>query len=270
MIAITTLLLVVAISLVITRVATVILTATGMSAHSARFQARSAFTGAGFTTSESERVVDHPLRRKVIMALMLLGNAGIVAAASSTILGFRGGGLGQQWWRILELVIGLISLVVISRSRWVDRRLTRAIERVVSRHSDLQTRDLGALLDLSGPYAVNELAVKDGEWLAGRLLAELELREEGVIVLGLNRRDGRYVGAPTGATQIQPGDILIVYGRGDRLRELDDRLAGADGDRAHELAVRRHMTEQQEQDAADHSARVDDSTSAANRVGTRA
>jgi Trk-type K+ transport system membrane component len=89
MFAVTALLLVLAISLLITRVATVILTASGMSRQSARFQARSAFTSAGFTTSESEHVVNHPLRRRVVATLMLLGNAGIVAAASSAILGFR-------------------------------------------------------------------------------------------------------------------------------------------------------------------------------------
>jgi hypothetical protein len=63
--ALTSLLLVVTFSLLITRVATVILTATGMSRQAARFQARSAFTGAGFTTSESEQVVDHPVRREL-------------------------------------------------------------------------------------------------------------------------------------------------------------------------------------------------------------
>jgi hypothetical protein len=45
-------------SLLITRVATVIVTATGMSRQAARFQARAAFIGAGFTTSESAQVVD--------------------------------------------------------------------------------------------------------------------------------------------------------------------------------------------------------------------
>jgi hypothetical protein len=90
----------------ITRVATVILTATGLPRHVARFQARSALTGSGFTTSESERVVDHPLRRRVIATLMLLGNVGIVGAASSAILGLRSGACGATSWRVLLLVGG--------------------------------------------------------------------------------------------------------------------------------------------------------------------
>lgn len=54
---------VLALSLTITRVATLVLAMTGLSWEAARFQARSAFTGTGFTTSEAESIVSHPVRR---------------------------------------------------------------------------------------------------------------------------------------------------------------------------------------------------------------
>ena len=239
MVAISSLLLIVALSLLVTRVATVILVASGMSKSSARFQARSAFTGAGFTTSESERVVDHPLRRKVIMTLMLLGNAGIVASAGSLILGFRHGGLGSHWQQILELGVGLLALIFLSRSQAVDRRLTRLIGRFLHQHTDLAGRDLGGLLQLAGDYSIQELAVDDGDWAAGRSLGDLGLRDEGVVVLGLTRSRGGYIGAPTGASVVQPGDVLVVYARSEQLEELDRRPPGPDGDRSHREAVAR-------------------------------
>ncbi len=251
MLAITSLLLVVAISLLVTRVATVILTATGMSREAARFQARSAFTGAGFTTRESEEIVDHPLRRKVIANLMLLGNAGIVAAASTTILGFRGGGVGTTWWRLLELGAGLVALVFISRSPAVDRRLTAGISRLLRRYTDLPTRDLGGLLELSGDYAVKELAIAEGDWVAGRALSDVELREEGIVVLAITRSDGRYVGGPIGASVVCPGDVLVVYGRGELLKELDQRPAGMVGDATHENAMRHQRERARVEHAAD-------------------
>jgi K+/H+ antiporter YhaU regulatory subunit KhtT len=255
--AITSLLLIVAISLVVTRVATVVLTATGMSRSAARFQARSALSGSGFTTRESEQVVEHPVRRKVIAQLMLLGNAGIVAAATSTILGFRGGSWGHQWWRMLELFLGLMALLAISRSDRVDQRLTALISRMLRRFTDLPSRDLDALLDLSGDFAVSELSVKDGDWIAARSLAELALRDEGVVVLGLRRCDGRYVGAPTGETVVHPEDVLVVYGRGALLRELDDRPRGEKGDLAHLAAVafqERYEREERTDDAESEAA----------------
>jgi Trk-type K+ transport system membrane component len=86
MISIVTLLIVLTLSILITRIATVALTHTGLSRESAKFQARSAFTGVGFTTSESEKVVSHPVRRRILLTLMLLGNAGIVTAVSSLIV----------------------------------------------------------------------------------------------------------------------------------------------------------------------------------------
>jgi hypothetical protein len=36
-------------------------------------------------------VVDHPVRRRVIMRLTLIGNAGIVTVIASLVLSFRGG-----------------------------------------------------------------------------------------------------------------------------------------------------------------------------------
>lgn len=239
MIAIGSLLLVVVLSLLITRIATVILVATGMSREAARFQARSALSGAGFTTSESEQVVDHPLRRRVIATLMLLGAAGIVAAASSTILGFQRGGGAGDGWRILELAGGLFLLVWVSRSAFVDRHLTKAISRMLRRYTDIETRDVAGLLQLSGDYSIAELAVRDGDWVEGRALGELGLRDEGVVVLGLTRPNVGFLGAPTVHTCVRSNDVLLVYGREDLLQELDDRPAGTEGDHAHEAAVAR-------------------------------
>jgi hypothetical protein len=238
-IAIGSLLLIVVLSLVVTRVATVILVATGMSRQAAKFQARSALSGAGFTTSESEQVVDHPLRRKVIANLMLLGNAGIVAAASSTILGFRGGAFSSTGWRLLELVGGLFALLLASRSKTVDRFLTAWIGRLLRRFTDIETRDIAGLLQLSGDYSISELAVRDGDWLDGCSLATLGLRDEGVVVLGLTRRGAGFIGTPTGRTVVHARDVLLVYGRQALLDELDDRPAGESGDLAHRAAVAR-------------------------------
>jgi K+/H+ antiporter YhaU regulatory subunit KhtT len=247
MLAIGSLLLIATVSLLVTRVATVILTATGLPQHVARFQARSALTGSGFTTNESERVVTHPVRRRVIATLMLLGNVGIVGAASSAIIGFRNGSDGGDGWRLLELVAGLLALVAVSRSRRVDRVLTAAISRILRDHTDVPQRDLSGLLQLSGDYAVQELAVNPRDWLAGQTLAELELRDEGVMVLSVSRPDGATLSAPDGRTVIQPGDNLVVYGSSERLRELDRRPAGGAGARAHEAAVadQRRVRQQQ-------------------------
>ncbi len=90
MAAVISLNVVVTLGLLVTRIATVALTMTGMSVDHARFQARSAFTGTGFTTSEAEAVVGHPARRRIVMALMLVSGAGAVSVLGALILSFAG------------------------------------------------------------------------------------------------------------------------------------------------------------------------------------
>ena len=75
MFAAASLLVVILLALLVMRIATVVLTLTGLSSESARFQVRSALTGVGFTTREAESVVNHPVRRRVVMMLMLIGSA---------------------------------------------------------------------------------------------------------------------------------------------------------------------------------------------------
>jgi hypothetical protein len=68
MIAITTLLAVVAITLIVNRVGSIALVSTGLSAEVTHFQARSALTGVGFSTAESELIVNHPVRRRIVLS----------------------------------------------------------------------------------------------------------------------------------------------------------------------------------------------------------
>ncbi|MDA8298360.1 MAG: potassium transporter TrkA [Actinomycetota bacterium] len=243
MIAIGSLLVLVATSLAVTRVATLVLVATGLSRTVARFQARSALSGAGFTTSESEQVVGHPLRRRVIMVLMLIGNVGLVASAGTLILGFNHGTVGRLGITAGELVVGLFVLVFLSRNRWVDRRLTRLILRILRRYSRVMRRDLATLVDLGGHHAVCELFVREGDWLAGRTLGSARLDEEGVVVLGVQRPGKEYQATPPASTTVDAGITLIVHGHLEVIEALDGRRGGPDGDAQHESHARRYRLE---------------------------
>ncbi|MFL5947896.1 MAG: TrkA C-terminal domain-containing protein [Gaiellaceae bacterium] len=229
---------VIAISLLVIRVAAVMLALTGMSRESARFQARSAFTGVGFTTSEAESVTTHPLRRRVVMTLMLFGSAGVVTAVASLIVSFGGASGGERVSRGVLLLAGVLVLLIVSRSKQVDRLIARLTARALHARG-LDARDYAGLLQLDSGYRVGELEVEPGDWVAGRTLADLRLRDEGVIVLGIKRPGDSYLGVPGKATEIEPGDTLVIYGHEERLIELDRRGRGAGGDRAHSAAAQR-------------------------------
>lgn len=255
MFALFTLLVVVSLSLIVTRIATIALAHTGLSWESARFQARSAFSGVGFTTSEAEQVVNHPVRRRIVLWLMLLGNAGLVTAVSSLILGFihQDEGVSQLSFKFVILGGGLLALWGCSRSPWVDRHLNRLIERALARYTQLDVRDYASLMHLAGEYLVAELKVEPRDWLANKSLRTSGLRAEGVLVLGIRRENGLYLGAPAPETAILPGDTLLLYGRVPALKDLDVRRNDRSGDLQHAEAVVEQQQVRQEELRQDQS-----------------
>lgn len=255
MVAVLSLLIIVLVSLLVTRLATVALTLTGLSREAARFQARSALTGTGFTTSEAESVVAHPVRRRIIMVLMLLGSAGLVTAAATLLLSFSGAGGAAASRRAGLLAGGLVMLWLAARSPWADRWLSNAIERLLRRWVPTGRRDHITLLSLPHEWAVAELQVREGDWMAGRSLLDLDLAHEGVLVLGIERVDGSYVGAPKGTTTLDAGDVVVIYGRRSAIEELDARPSGPRGERRRRTARNRFRSELARQEAGNEEQR---------------
>ncbi|MEZ6046383.1 MAG: TrkA C-terminal domain-containing protein [Planctomycetaceae bacterium] len=238
MFAIISLVIIVIVSMIVVRVATVALTLTGLSTELARFQARSAFTSTGFTTSETEKVMRHPVRRRIIMTLMLFGNAGFVTAISSLILSFIDADTSVSFWqRVGLLAVSLVVLWCFAHSAWVDHHISTYIQKALQRWTDLELRDYAGLLHLTDDYIVVEMVVQEEDWLAKQSLMKLKLTDEGVLVLGIERADGTYIGAPRGDTVLNVQDILLLYGQAPTLKNLDERRKGALGNWEHHKAV---------------------------------
>jgi K+/H+ antiporter YhaU regulatory subunit KhtT len=252
MIAIATLLVVVTMTLIVNRVGAIALIATGVSTEVATFQARSALTGVGFTTSESEHIINHPVRRRIVLSLMLVGNAGLVTIIATMVVGFAGeGDTSGVVARVATLVGGLVVILLAARSRTIDRLLSRLIIAALRRFTRLELRDYVQLLDLAANHAVAELGVEADSWLAEHRLADLHLPDEGVLVLGIRRADGTFLGAPRGHTAVHEHDTLVVYGYADVLEDLGTRRVGMEGDRAHMKLMSEIAARQAEEAAID-------------------
>jgi hypothetical protein len=246
MIAVATVFLVLTISLLVVRISTVGLTMTGLSKDLAQFQALSAFTNSGFTTKESEEIVNHPIRRRIIMHLMLLGNAGIVIGVTSVMLSFLNAPTGEErsstiWVRICGLAIGVLVFWLMARSRHVERLMWFIDTWALKRWWHIDVHDYTRLLRLAHNYVVLEMQVNEDDWLAGQTLFELQLASEGILVLGIERSDGTYQGAPRGKSKVESGDCLILYGQQETLIDLDNRRADMIGNLHHVMAVTRQL-----------------------------
>jgi hypothetical protein len=229
---------VVFLSVLITRIATIALTHTGLSKESAKFQSRSALSGSGFTTNESEHVVNHPIRRKIIMLLMLIGNAGLVTVMSSFILTFvHSDSQNSILTSMLIIVFGLLLIWWVGNSRSVDKFLSKIIDKGLNRYTSLSIYDYNSLLHLSDDYRIVELYVNKEDWVANKTIGDLKLNEEGILVLAIQRKDGKYISAPTTSKMIMDGDVLTIYGTASACNSLDSRTRGLSGDKEHKKAA---------------------------------
>ncbi len=212
-------------TMIVTRLAAGALIATGLPASIARFQARSAYSGSGFTTIEAENVVNHPVRRRVVYVLMMVGNLGTPTLVVTVVLGFVAPGPGDTLARLLGLFAALVLLVVFLSSP----PLSHWLERVGRRYADRRLlAALGAeseeLLDLGDDFVVSRvpLAQRPGEE-AIRSLRALRMHLPDVDVLGVRQladNDSVYRADDPTDIELVAGDALVVHGRRDAVRRL--------------------------------------------------
>ncbi len=235
--AIVGLLLAVFLTLLVNRIATAALMFTGLSHEMARFQARSALCTVGYTTSESEDIVNHPVRRRIIGTLMLMGNMGFVTMIATSLASVQGLGISEGEFatqtRILVLVSGLAGLWAFAMSPWVEKRLFGIISWTLSRWTDLEVHDYRYILQLGEGYNVTELKLNAEDWLVGKRLSDLRLGDVGVNVLGIHRADGEFVGSPIGSTYLRKNDKVIVYGGRESIAALDEAKGRPDHEEKH-------------------------------------
>ncbi len=184
------LLTIVVISLIIVRIGSQALMMTGLSWDTASFQSYSAFFGVGFTTSEAEMVVDHPIRRRIIRDLILAGNIGLTSGLATLIITFtnRQDPISVAL-AIGGLVFGAIVLILIAKIRFVQGLLDSVIRWSLQKAGVVRALDYELLLRVKEGYCISEIEVLPGSPLADKSLRESRPSESGIILLGITRKD---------------------------------------------------------------------------------
>lgn len=195
----------------VVRGASIALMMTGMDRDRARFQALSAFSGTGFTTRESESVVNHPKRRKIVTWLMITGNAGVVAVivtATSSLVSSKGVEIPIN---AIILIAAAIILFRIATSRGLLKRWDIFIEDRLVRSKAFEEVSTEDLLHFGEGYGLVREIISDKSLLAGKSLIDARLSSKGLLVLGIERGP-RWIPIPSASTVIELGDRLVVYG----------------------------------------------------------
>lgn len=218
MVALFGLLTIVVLSIIVVRIGAIALELTGLSPEIASFQSQSAFSGVGFTTAESEVIVTHPVRRRIIRILILFGSAGITTCIATLVLTFVGETGKDVLIRGVVLLLGLGIIFLFARSKYIYNMMKRIISRALEKWTKMHIIDYEKLLGFGEGYTISRITVKGHSWLSNRKLSELRLEQEGVLVLAIYRKiDGKekFIGTLSGDTVVNSGDVLICYSRED-------------------------------------------------------
>ncbi len=240
MVAALSLLIIITLSIIVVRIGAIALELTGLPSEVASFQAQSAFSGVGFTTEESEMIVAHPARRRIIRILILFGSAGITSSIATFILAFINIQRGNFTTRVVILVGGLLLIFLFARSKYIYKIMKRIITGILKRWTTLRVYDYEQILGLSKGYTISRIKVKPTSWLANKKLKELQLELEGVLILAIYRKIGKeekFIGVPTGETEIFQDDELILYAREEASKALSRRIKGPLGDTEHKESI---------------------------------
>jgi len=209
----------VSISYLVVSAGAVALEMTGMEKSEARFQALSAFSGTGFTTRQAELVVTHPRRRKIVMYLMILGNAGLVSVIATFVLSLRKTTFFGPSVNLVITIIVLFVLYRIATHQTFAMRLTEKINRTLKEKLRFEKPVIQDLLQQADGYGLALLLVGPESKVAGKTLSESGFKDIDVMVLSIENDNG-VVPVPKANTVIQSGDRLTCYGKLENLRQI--------------------------------------------------
>ncbi|MFP4089191.1 MAG: potassium transporter TrkA [Cyclobacteriaceae bacterium] len=256
MASVLSLIIIVTLSALMTRFASRARVHTVLSRHAARFQARLAFTGQGFAFSEAERIVAHPVRRLIIMILMLVGNVGIISILASLLLTFVGDeGDTLQFVEKLSILAGaFLLLFLLFKSKVADRWISRWIDQLLDRYTNFKVRDFSGILHLADEYEITKMLVNHKHWVDNRRLNRLKLRQEGLNLIGIERADSTYLDMPGGDTEVHEGEPLILCGRESVLKRPFQRIKGRQGGKQRRNDIAENQEIEQKEKKADRQA----------------
>ena len=201
------------------RIGAIALEMTGMEASMARFQALSAFSGAGFITREAERIVNHPRRRKIVTYLIILGNAGIVSVIATFVLTLRGAGTLRPSLNLLIILGSVFVLYRITMSQKFGKKLSEKIRNTLRNKFHFERVHIEEILSQSDGFGVASILVGKESKIAGLTLSEARLTQADLVIFSIERDEGM-IPIPKAQTKIQVGEQLVCYCKLANLEKL--------------------------------------------------
>lgn len=205
---------------------------TGMATSKIRFQVASMFTGAGFTTNESELIVNDDRRRKIAIACIYTGHIfsvvimGLIINVFFSIGTVVGSGATTEhtfteWYFIVFYVASaLFLLMVLIKIPPINRRFQKLLETIaINSSKKSRNTNIITVLDLYGKHAIAEVVLnRIPDFAKEKSLIEMGLTKKFLINV-LSIRRGKRIMDVTKDTMFSKGDILVIYGLINDIKE---------------------------------------------------
>lgn len=207
-----TLIILYALSAIIVRIASTILRHTGLPENIARLQSISALSGTGFTTSESEMIVNFPIRRRVLVILMLLGNLGMASVATTMIVALLAtdGETNAIINQVLFFVVAISLTFFVMSNKALDKKLCNTVTWYLAKTKTFKGLGFHRLYQVSDLHSIVEHSY-DCELPIG--ISDFNFSRFDIVLLGVRKNNKQaYTDAHDINSPILSGYKLICYG----------------------------------------------------------
>ena len=199
--------------IIIVRIGAVALMITGLNSEKAHFQALSAFTGTGFTTNESERVINNKIRRRIISFLMIFGNGGLLTLFITTTTTFSLSNKDFVFDKAMFLVVGIILLYFLMKFLYVKDKIDIIITYFMNKNNFFED-DATTIekLHIEDGYVVEGIILKEDSEFINKTVFEAQQKLDNKLIIGIER-ENKWLPLPKNDTILVSHDVIVVYGR---------------------------------------------------------
>ncbi|MCB0328291.1 MAG: hypothetical protein KDD70_01470 [Bdellovibrionales bacterium] len=210
-------LLVVVISFVVVRIGALALELTGVPWEQAKFQALSAFSNTGFATRDFEAHARHPIRRRILSFLIVLGNAGLITLTGAFVGSLLQDSPFDAAFDVFLVALIVVCLVWVSHYPPIASRLRLWTEHFLEKRYNLKPSNPREMLRLDEGYALVRITLTRKTKGVNKSLRELQLMQNTVQILAIERGE-RFIPVPRGDVALEVGDSLVVYGNEESIQ----------------------------------------------------
>ncbi|AQM60018.1 TrkA C-terminal domain-containing protein [Clostridium baratii] len=202
--------------IVVVNICSILLRLTGMPIKKARFQVVSLLTSTGFTTRESEMIVQHPVRRKIASWLMIVSYVSTATFISFFVTMISDTVTGIGFFVVIATLI--ITNFILRRTKTIEN-LELKVENMVLKSKiweKLNSENLTLITNTRG-YGIYQIYLPKDSKIIGKSILESGLKDLEIEVLNIDKGD-KFIKFASPDYVFEVFDRVTVYGNLKNIR----------------------------------------------------